>query len=333
MTEVRRRVTALDVARAAGVSKTTVSYVLNDTPRQSIPHETRQRVLDAVNRLNYTPLSAARALRRGHNDTVLLVMPDWPLGRVLALILDSLATELEQRGLSLLIRRQRPGQPLAAMWRELAPAAIVALGDLDEEDQRAICDAGMFVATALLTSPPSPQNTVVIPQALIGAVQTQHLVSRGHRHLGYAGPGEARFRAFRDLRVEGARQTCHELGLPELDVLDMEPTLEGAVAALQHWRSRTPRVSGILAYNDEFGGALLAGLRELDLSAPDDFAIIGVDNEPLTRFTSPALTTVDQNHEAVAAHLTQVVASGMAGEPAPTFPVDEALSLVVRAST
>jgi DNA-binding LacI/PurR family transcriptional regulator len=333
MTELRRRVTALDVARAAGVSKTTVSYVLNDTPRQSIPAETRQRVLDAVRRLNYTPHSAARALRRGHNDTVLLVMPDWPLGRVLALILDALATELEERGLSLLIRRQRPGQPLAGMWREVAPAAVVALGDMDEEDRQAISEAGMFVATALLTSPPSPQNAVVVPQALIGVLQAQHLAARGHRHLGYAGPSEARFRAFRDLRIEGARQTCRELGLPDLDVLEIEPTLEGAVAALRHWRSRSPRISGVLAYNDEFGGALLAGLRELGLSAPDDFAVIGVDNEPLTRFTSPALTTVDQNHETVAAHLAQVVASGMAGEPAPTFPSDEALSLVVRAST
>jgi DNA-binding LacI/PurR family transcriptional regulator len=333
MTELRKRVTALDVAHAAGVSKTTVSYVLNQTPNQSIPAETRRRVLDAVRDLNYTPLSAARALRRGHNDTVLLVMPDWPLGRTLALVLDALAVELESQGLSLLIRRQHHGQSLSGMWRELAPAAVIALGEVEESEEEAILAAGIFAATALLTSPSSPRTAVVVPQDAIGALQVRHLAARGHRQLAFAGPGDPRFAAFRNLRLDGARRACEELGLPDPEALDVDPSLEGAIAAARHWLERAPRVTAVVAYNDEFAAALVAGLHQLGRSAPGDLAIIGVDNEPLARFISPSLTTVDQNHELVAAHLAQLVVNGLAGEPAPHPLHSDALTLVVREST
>lgn len=326
------RVTALDVARAAKVSKTTVSYVLNDTPHQSIPEETRQRVLEAVKELSYTPLATARALRRGHNDTVLLVMPDWPLGRVLSLVLDDLTGELANLGLALLMRRITKGQSLAAICREVAPAAVIALGHVDETEQEEIRGAGIFLSTAVLSYPSSTQNSVSVPQDLIGSLQVQHLAARGHRHLGYAGPADSRFEAFRDLRIAGARQACQELGLDDPDVLELDLTLEAAVDAVRHWRHRTPPVTAIIAYNDEFAAAVLAGMRAAGLSAPEDLAVIGVDNEPLAKFTIPALTTIDQKPDVVAAHLAQVVRNGISGKAAPKAPRTEALELVIRES-
>src|SRR5919112_5700888 len=101
----RRRVTATDVAREAGVSQATVSYVLNDTPGQSIPEATRQRVREAVDRLGYTPHAAARALRMGRSDTVLFVLPSWPIGSALSTLIEGLSDGLEAHGLFLLTRR------------------------------------------------------------------------------------------------------------------------------------------------------------------------------------------------------------------------------------
>lgn len=314
------------------MSKTTVSYVLNATPKQSIPEETRQRVLEAVRQLNYVPLSAARDLRRGRNNTVLLVVPDWPLGRVLALIIDELTTALEARGLALLLRRQRPTQTLSSMWREVSPVAVVAFKEVDDADEEAIRDAGIFVASALLTAPLHQSDAVVVPQDLIGSLQAQHLAATGHRRIAYAAPRDPRFRAFVDLRVEGARRSCLDLGLEEPQIVELDLTLDGAVAAVQGWRDRADPVSGVMAYNDEFAGALTAGLRHLGLSAPGDLAVIGVDNEPLGRFTSPSLTTVDQNHLVVAEHLAEMVAKGIAGEPVSRPPRFDALTVVVRES-
>ena len=74
------RVTAADVAARAGVSRATVSYVLNDTPHQVIPETTRERVRAAAAELGYTPSVAARALMTGRSDIVLLLLPEWPIG-------------------------------------------------------------------------------------------------------------------------------------------------------------------------------------------------------------------------------------------------------------
>ena len=75
MEREQRRVTSEDVARASGVSRATVSYVLNNDPRQSIPLETRERVLKVARDLGYRPFTAARILRVGYSRIV-LVVPD-----------------------------------------------------------------------------------------------------------------------------------------------------------------------------------------------------------------------------------------------------------------
>src|SRR5690625_354370 len=74
-----KRVTAADVARALGLSRATVGFVLNNTPGQTIPEQTRRRVLAEAERLGYRPHTAARALASGRSHIVLVVLPDWPI--------------------------------------------------------------------------------------------------------------------------------------------------------------------------------------------------------------------------------------------------------------
>jgi DNA-binding LacI/PurR family transcriptional regulator len=331
MAQVRRRATALDVARAAGVSKTTVSYVLNDTPGQQIPEPTRQRVHDAVRELDYTPSSAARALRRGRNDVVLLVLPDWPLGHVLAAILDELTVELDRNDLALLTRRRREGLPLVAMSREIMPAAVIAVGEIDQVDRAAIQESGTYVASALLTGDTPSGRTAVVPQEHIGELQLQHLASRGHTRIGYAAVTDARLEPFLRLRVLGAQQAAISLGIHAPDVVDVGSSLEQVVPAVRRWRSRG--VTAVAAYNDEIAAALLAAMRDLGLAAPHDLALIGADDEPLSRYLMPPLTTVRQNAEVVARQLAQVVVEGIAGRPAPHLPSTDAIEVVDRSST
>src|SRR3954470_23628440 len=95
-----RRITSADVAREAGVSRTTVSYVLNETPHQKIPDATRQRVLDAVARLEYAPSAAARALQSGRSDVVLCLLPDWPIGPTVGALLEYLSAALAEQRLT-----------------------------------------------------------------------------------------------------------------------------------------------------------------------------------------------------------------------------------------
>src|SRR5262245_50720847 len=125
-----RRVTSADVAREAGVSRATVSYVLNNTPHQKIPEQTRQRVLDAATRLGYAPSAAARALRGGRSDLVLCLLPDWPIGPETGATLENLSASLSEHGLTLVVHpRARGTRPISEIWKAMTPAAVLAYED------------------------------------------------------------------------------------------------------------------------------------------------------------------------------------------------------------
>ncbi|MFI6961764.1 LacI family DNA-binding transcriptional regulator [Streptomyces sp. NPDC050255] len=87
-----------DVARQAGVSQTTVSYVRNDVRHQKIAVETRHRIHAAVERLGYTPSTAARTLHKGHSDIVLLLLADMPLGHTAIQLVEELTQILQKQG-------------------------------------------------------------------------------------------------------------------------------------------------------------------------------------------------------------------------------------------
>ena len=327
-----RRVTATDVAREAGVSQATVSYVLNDTPGQTIPDATRQRVREAMEKLGYAPHAAARTLRMGRSDTVLFVLPDWPVGPVVIGIIERLSSGLEAHGLSVVTRRITGAKPLAGLWRTLAPAAVVSLDGLDRAEVQAMTDSGIPVVSALVREHRSGDGVLAVSQFLVGALQLQHLAATGHRHVGYASPSDPRVTVFHDLRLQGARAAAFELGLAEPSVRVVAMDLEDAASAVLAWRAQDEPVTAVCAYNDELAFALLAGMRSVGLSAPADLAVIGVDDIPLAPFATPPLTTVSPNAEALAAYLIDAVVQGLAGGVAPRPPRSEAVTLVVRES-
>ncbi|MFD0522811.1 LacI family DNA-binding transcriptional regulator [Paractinoplanes durhamensis] len=125
-----QRVTSADVARVAGVSRATVSYVLNDTPGQTISPTTRTRVLDAAARLGYAPSAAARALRTGRSDVVLCLLPDWPIGPEVGSMLGNLSTALARHGFTFVVHPgNREDRPISEIWKAITPAAVIAFAD------------------------------------------------------------------------------------------------------------------------------------------------------------------------------------------------------------
>ena len=158
------RLTSADVARESGVSRTTVSYVLNGKEGVAIPEATRQRVRDAAARLGYTPSAAARTLRSGRSDLVLCVLPDWTIGPVIDTLLDHLTTELADRGLSVLVHHDRGPRPLAELWRAVTPRAVLGLAPFAPDDERAMRQAGIQVVGSTLDEDPEHPGTFSVPQ-------------------------------------------------------------------------------------------------------------------------------------------------------------------------
>ncbi len=327
------RVTSADVARASGVSRTTVSYVLNDKDGAAIPEATRQRVREAAQRLGYTPSTAARMLRTGRSDVVLCVLPDWPIGPVIDTMLDHLARELAERGLSLLVHHRRGPRPLSELWRAMTPRAVVGFTAFAPEDLDAMRLAGIDVLGTMLDQDPDAPGAFSVSQSRIGRLQVQHLTQRGHRRIGYAAPTDCRVADFADRRLAGVRLECADLGLdaPVVERVDLDP--ESAASAVRHWRSAAPAVTAVAAYNDDVALAVLAGARAEGLVVPHDLAVIGVDDVPTSRLAVPALTTVSQAVEEQARYLGAAVLAELDGHVAPPARLGDVLDVVVREST
>jgi len=339
-------VTSADVARASGVSRTTVSYVLNDTPGVTISDATRRRVLETAAHLGYAPSAAARTLRSGRSDLVLAVLPDWPIGPVLDTLLEHLADVLAERGLSMLVHHGRGSRPLTALWRAVQPRTVVGFTAFTEADLRAMRQAGIQVvdtaggggagAAAPSAAQASSGGAVAGPGALggaqehIGRLQVEHLAAGGRTRVGWAGTTDPRLADFARRRLAGVVAACADLGLEGPVVHDLDLTLPSAVAAARAWAA--VRVDAVAAYNDEVGLGVLAGLREAGLAVPADVAVVGVDDVPAAAFASPPLSSVDQAIARQATYLAECTLAVLDGTAPPPWPGD-LHTVVARASS
>ena len=306
------RITSNDVARAAGVSQSTVSFVLNGTPGQTIPEETRRRVLDAVKKLDYRPRASARSLAAGRSDVVLLALPGLPISANISRFIEQLAAALAEKGLSLVTHlAEGHGRPLPDLCAAVDASAVISLIPFDEETTESLYRAGAQVVLGTGSQARTELQG-------IGHLQAEHLISLGRGRLGYALPGEhpTQFRVLERLR--GVAAACAERGLPE--PVALEVAMDGATAALAVDQWTDASVTAVCAYNDETAMAVLAGMHRRGLRAPDDIAVIGVGDIAAAPVSIPPLTTIGLDYGETGRELAQAILESLAGRP--TAPQD-----------
>ena len=327
------RPTSADVARATGLSRATVSYVLNDTPHQAIPETTRRRVLEAAAALGYTPSAAARALRSGRSEVVLALLPDWPIGSSVGALIESLSAELARHGLTFVVHPYaQGGRAMSEVWKAITPAAVVTFAELDDREAKTMRAAGVELTVALFGGSGSGGDFLQVPEERAGRLQVEHLAANGHRRLGYAFPDDPRVQTFSGPRLEGVRQACAELSIDEPVLQTVALTAESAAAAVAAWQRAEPPVTAVCAYNDQVAMAVLAGMRRLGLTAPDDLAVIGVDDIPTAVLASPPLTTVRPDRALLGRFIADMIVQGASEQPPPTRPNSTIHTVVVRES-
>ncbi len=255
-----QRVTGQDVADRAGVSRATVSYVLNDAAGQPISADTRARVLAAAAELGYTPHAAARQLRTGVSDLVLLAHPPWPNSHALSLCISAFTQRLGELGYTALVDpATQEVARLAHTLARLQPVALVASGELLTEPLVArLRSAGTRAVLGFGDRPLGLVPTVVFDQSAVTRVAMAHLARRGHRSVVAVMPADPAFEWFRAGRQAGAQEAADEHGMALTVVespLDHDrigavvagalagPTHPDAVAGLQR-RLRPPRAPG-----------------------------------------------------------------------------------------
>ncbi len=305
--------TITDIARHAGVSTATVSYVLNDTPGARIPEATRRRVSEAAEEMGYVPHASARSLRTGRSDLVVYAMPAVTLGPLAARFLAGLADELQDRGFTLVLHGDGAsrGVNAARRWARLRPAAVIAEG---HRLTRAAKDLMRRSGTVLVASggkadPDLP--TLVLDHRGMGTVAGRHLAEQGCRDVVAVVPAEPALKEMGEARAEGVAAAVTGSGVA-LRRAEMRETPEDASRIVQEWfRDGLP--DGVFGYNDEHAGLLLSALIDTGVDVPGRLRLIGGDDLPLCGMLRPRLTSVALKAECAPAEAAERLVSLIAG--------------------
>ena len=322
-------VTSADVARAAGVSRATVSYVLNDAPGRVLSPETRETVLRVARELGYQPSALGRSLKRGRSNTVLFPLQGMATNHVLESLVRACTDALAPRGLSLVQDRTTFADPIAQAeaWAGLAPAAVLDL--VLHHDDAAL--ASLRARGIPVLSPAAPAENAWESHGDVFAreqrlLQVRYLAERGHRVVRVVMPRtlpvdpRTEERLLAELR-RAASAAGVRLELARMDLQEVA----GAVAA---WDSLPDAVA---AHNDGYAIAVLTALQARGVRVPGDVAVVGADDEPLASVVTPALTTIAGDFSAFAAAVADGVEAVLAGRPGAPLPVP-GHHLVVRDS-
>jgi len=284
--------TSADVARLAGVSRATVSYVLNNTSAVRISEPTRRRVHAAAKELGYVPHAAARSLRAGHSRMVLMPTPTVPVGPLYSKFFNELQWALSRLDYTVVQYGSvgLGGDEAARAWAELRPVAVVAPGAWLGPDGVAVLKRSG--ARAVVTMSPEPvdgAHSLLLDHRGVGEKAFAHLVAIGRRRIGVVMPQEGGLSAFSKPRLEGCRRAAlaTDASLTELPLAYEE---EAAVALAGRWRSLG--LDAVFAYNDEYAMLLMRALQDQGLRVPEDVAMVGADDLMLGRLLRPRLTTV-----------------------------------------
>lgn len=295
-----RRATARDVAQVAGVSRTTVSFVLNNVPGMRISEETRQRVMAAVRQLDYHPDASARRMVTGRTHTIgfaLRQSPDQVFSdQFLPQVLNGLSQAAVSQGYHVLIEPiplNTATNNYARLIREGHVDGIVLSGPrFDDQDLLRFHAEGWPVV--MMGQLPNTDLPFVDVDNVGGALHaTQHLIDLGHRRIALITNANLAYTASAD-RLSGYRRALESNGLTYEPALvaygDFTPQ-SGALAAeclLQQW----PLPTAIFVASDTVALGALKAIRQHGLRVPQDIALVGFDDVPLSEFVDPPLTTI-----------------------------------------
>ena len=336
-------VTQEDVARAAGVSRAIVSYVLNNGPRK-VSEETRARVLKAIDDLGYRPNQHAQRLKLGMGAALnsigivaggkgfdLLERPYYTV--ILAGLFDGAHQMRQQiRFFTFFENLKDPVFFNKNIHREEISSLILIHPKLildDPEHDKTLrhmierVDNILCLETSIYNLP-----SLVVDLAAAAQMATEHLISLGHQKIG--------FLSLRDERDQGYQRALLMHNIP------FDPSLVRSVAGEKMIASATtqaidliesrPDLTALVASNDESAIAAMAVLRDHGLTVPDDVAVASIDNIELAGVVRPALTTVNIPRRDMVDYALRLVVSARDNPMFPSASVMMPIELIVRES-
>ncbi len=279
-------ITLEDVGRNCGVSRSTVSRVINNSPL--VNQATKERVMKAIQELKYAPNFIARSLTMNRTDTLAVTLPDitggfWPE------MLKGVDEIASQRGYHLLVVFLGGPRPKTTAVEELithrrADAVLIAASTIGDRELAQMAESGVPIVCVAHKSPSENVPSVLFDNAG-GAMQaTKLLLGQGRRQLIHIRGPLDNFDA--DERSKGFRSALKDAGIPFEPAREVvgDFVREGGVRAIREILDRGIAFDGIFAANDDSAIGAVEVLAERGVSVPRQVAVVGFDDIDSTRF-------------------------------------------------
>ena len=331
------RVTIADVASAAGVSKTAVSFAFNNPER--LGQATLERVLGVAQELGYTPHPAARALSMRRSGTIGILIPQ-RLSTVFANpfvseLIQGLGEQCEEHDLTLLLVPPLDGS-LEGAIRQASVDGFISLGLSPDDRALEVLDR-IGIPTVLVDSDSSPAYPAINIDDEGGAeAAARHLLELGHRQLAIIVLPPARAQVTSTptsaRRLAGYQKAIRAAGAPDPHVVVAGISVSAGARAFESMPKGKRRPTGVLAMSDMAAIGVMSAAQSAGLRVPEDLSVVGFDDVPASAWTNPPLTTVRQPIVEKGRLAARLLIQRMKGKPVES-PSPLRTSLVVRNST
>jgi DNA-binding LacI/PurR family transcriptional regulator len=341
MATKKTKATSVDIAYHAGVSQATVSRVLRGSPL--VNAETRQRVLDAVQALNYKVDRRASSLRTQRVGTLALLLFEDPtedeshINPFFLSMLGSITRACARNGHDLLVSFQQLSDDWHADYEDSMKAdGLILLGYGDYVDYRPkleklVAQGTHFVRWGAVLAG-QPGVSIGCDNFAGGRMVAEHLVGLGRRRIAFLGYASSHYPEFFE-RYRGCDALLHEVGLsadPALQVDALSSEEEGYQAA-KALLARDVAFDAVFAASDLIAIGAIRALNEHGLRVPEDIAVVGFDDIAMARFATPPLTTVIQDTGRAGELLVETLLRLVRDQPAESMMLPA--KLVVRKSS
>jgi DNA-binding LacI/PurR family transcriptional regulator len=314
-------VTIVDVARAAGVAPSTVSYVISGKRR--ISPDTRRRVEQCIRDLGYHPNAGARALASSRTNVLALAVPlraDLNLSVIMQFV-SSVVTAAREHDLDLLLLTNDDGP---AELRRVASSAIadaLIVMDIESTDGRIPMLSALDRPAVLIGLPEQPNglSCVDLDFTAAGSACVAHLADLGHRSVALIGPSPAVYRrgtSYATRFLRGFDEAAQERGVRATN-RPCAHSYEAVSACLDDLFAADPGLTGLVVHNEAVLPGLLADLRHRGLRVPEDVSVIAVCPDTMAEQHPVALTTVAIPAEEVGAQAVEMTMRRLGGHTTP----------------
>jgi LacI family transcriptional regulator len=333
---VTRRATIKDVARAAGVSVTTVSNVLNGRTGSMTP-ETHVRVQEAIQELGYHRNDLARGLVRRRTSTIGLVIAEIETPLFLQAI-TVMQPEARNAGYDVLIYSAQDEdaekQAIDLLFeQDVAGVIFLSTSSYASHDHiLSLTRAGKPAVLVNRSSAPPSLDRVHWDNVGGASAAVRHLASLGHRRIAHlCGPPH---RHSSVERLRGYREGLAESGLKFREDYVREADYTGAQeswrnAALQLLEAQ-PRPTAILTVDDSIAAVTMRAFQQQGLRIPDDISIVGIDDQPFAALMNPPLTTMRLPVLDAGKHAIRILLDRIAGDRSGVKDIQITCPLIVR---